>query len=84
MKFNKTDYPDGYYILSSKEEPTKVIVCLYAHEDFKGVRHLSFGHESGSALMPISDLRESSTLTPAIITVGLAPTTFEQLDMLDT
>jgi len=74
-EMNRTDdLPDGFYLLKNAEEPNVSLVRLYGHPDFDGVRHIAFGPWDGAALMPVWDLRENSTLTPAVISAGDTPT----------
>ena len=55
---------DGYYLLGGEEATDICLVYLYDCPDFNGVRHLAFGPADGSALMPITDLKDSSILIP--------------------
>lgn len=71
--------PDGYYVISSPKEPRKCLVYLYDHPDFNGVRHLSWMHQDGSALMPVTDLTEESILTPVKLVPSTTPTTTTDL-----
>lgn len=72
---HRTDnLPDGFYLLHNQQEPKVSLVRLYGHPDFDGVRHIAFGPWDGAALMPVWDLREDSTLTPAVISAGDMPT----------
>ena len=73
---------DGYYLISSKKDTQKSLVYLYDHPDFNGVRHISFGHPDGFALMPVWDLSEDSILEPVNISIGSKPTTLKDLDKL--
>ena len=74
-EMHRTDnLPDGFYLLHNQQEPKVSLVRLYGHPDFDGVRHIAFGPWDGAALMPVWDLREDSTLTPAVISAGDMPT----------
>lgn len=72
---HRTDsLPNGFYLLKNPQEPQTSLVRLYDHPDFEGLRHIAFGPWDGAALMPVSDLRDDSVLTPATITAGKTPT----------
>ena len=72
--------PDGYYLIGEQGGDQWCLVYLYDHADFDGVRHLAFGPQDGSALMPVWDLRHDTVLLPATIHLnGSAPTTLADL-----
>ena len=72
--------PDGYYLIGEQGGDQWCLVYLYSHEDFGGVRHLAFGPQDGSALVPVWDLRHDTVLLPATVRPhGGAPTTLADL-----
>ena len=61
------DLPEGFYLLSNDKEPNVSLVKLYKCDDFKDELHIAFGPWDGTAIMPISELVETSVLTPVQI-----------------
>jgi len=59
--------PEGFYILSNPNAPTDAcLVKLYSPPDLK-CRCIGFGVWDGAAVMPVTDLLDTSNLTPVEI-----------------
>jgi len=74
------DLKDGYYFLSSKQDPQKCLIYLYDHPDFNGMRHISYGRHDGGALMPVTDLIEDAILEPVAFVKSTEPATNNALN----
>lgn len=72
--------PDGYYLIGEPDGKHWCLVYLYAHKDFEGVRHVAFGPQDGSGLVPVWDLRHDTELVPVSISTNCTtPTTLKDL-----
>ena len=71
--------PDGYYLIGREGVDQWCLVYLY-QVGRNGKRHVAFGPQDGSALMPVWDLRDDTVLLPATIHLhGSTPTTLADL-----
>ena len=86
---NKYDYPDGYYLISNKDEPEKSIVYLYTpngfsdgRDEIQTTRHIAFNPIDGGAVMPIWDVKTGTSLKPIGVTFSTRPIKNEDLKLL--
>ena len=57
-------YEEGFYHLVSKEEPKPLLVHGYKCTDMGGAFVFGFNTHDGGGLLPLSDLRSDTTVTP--------------------
>ena len=59
---------EGFYHLSSKEEPEPILVHCYKRTDLGGQMVLGFNTHDGGGLIPVTDLADGSVIVAVEIT----------------
>lgn len=68
MMFDKNKvYAEGFYHLYSPEEKLPVLVHVYKCSDLKGQLVAGFNTHDGGSLLPLYDIKNTSTLVPVKI-----------------
>ena len=60
----------GFYYLTSKEEPEPLLVHGYFCTDMDGQFVFGFNTHDGGGMLPLSDVRKSTTITKVSLSSG--------------
>ena len=66
---NESQYKEGFYYLTSKNEPEPVLVHGYHCSDLQGKFVFGFNTHDGGGLVLLSDLSSDSKVAPVEITI---------------